>query len=165
MRACSLASLVLAAAALAACVTSPTAYAPAAAQGGFGFSEQRIERDRFIVRFQGNSATSADAVRTLALRRAAEVTLGEGYDWFEVVSRSEGAEGAPRSGPSVGVGVGGGSGGSFGSVGVSLPLGQGGGVETQAALEILLRRGPAPAGAPDAYDARSVLLNIPVTGR
>lgn len=156
------AAIAAAATLLAACATTPTPYAPATTAGGYGFTQQRIEADRFIVRFRGNAATPQDAVRTLALRRAAEITRGEGYDWFVVVARSHDADAVRRSGPSVGVGVGGGSGGGFGGVGVSLPLGQSG-AESVSSLEILLRRGPVPAGRADAYDARAVIESIPFT--
>lgn len=151
------------AAGLGACASVPTPYGPAAVQSGYGFTEQRIERDRFVVRFRANAATSPEVARAHALRRAAEITLGEGYDWFQVVSRRvDEGQGGPAA-PSVGVSVGGGGGssGSYGGVGVGLnfPVG-GGGEPTEAVLEVLLRPGQPAVSQPDAYNARAVLANL-----
>jgi hypothetical protein len=68
---------------LAACATA-TPYAPAASSGGFGFSEQRIERDRFRITFRGNSSTSREVVENSLLYRAAELTVQQGFDHFVV---------------------------------------------------------------------------------
>lgn len=69
---------------LAACATS-TPYAPAAQSGGFGFSEQRIENNRFRITFRGNSSTARETVENSLLFRAAELTVQQGYDYFIVV--------------------------------------------------------------------------------
>jgi hypothetical protein len=77
------------AAALSACETA-TPYQPlqaGAAQAG-GYSDTKIEPNRFKVTFQGNGMTSRDTVETYLLYRAAELTLHEGYDWFETVDRA-----------------------------------------------------------------------------
>ncbi|MEZ5894567.1 MAG: hypothetical protein R3C58_15650 [Parvularculaceae bacterium] len=66
---------------LSACATS-TPYGPASAGGGYGFSEQRIEQDRYRITFRGNSLTSRETVENSLLYRAAEVTLEQGYDYF-----------------------------------------------------------------------------------
>lgn len=71
-------------ASLGACATS-TPYAPSAEAGGYGFSEQQIENDRFRVTFRGNSLTSREQVENFLLYRAAELTLGNGYDYFQMV--------------------------------------------------------------------------------
>jgi flavin-binding protein dodecin len=155
-------AMALATVALAACVT-PTVFGPADSRG-FGYREQRIEDDRFIVTFAGNSATSQDQVADAALRRAAELTLQEGYDWFEVVQRTDNVGGGSRSyggsGVSVGVGgVSGSRGSSVGtSVGLSFPLG-GSGVESTTSLEVRLGRGERPARA-SVYDAQAVARNL-----
>lgn len=67
---------------LAGCAT-PTAYAPVgyAGQSG-GYSEQRLQADRWSVAFTGNSLTSRETVETYLLYRAAELTVQSGYDWF-----------------------------------------------------------------------------------
>lgn len=150
----------LAAAALASCAT-PTSYAPADA-GGYGYREQRVENDRYIVTFTGNSATDPQAVGDAALKRAADLTLEQGYDWFEVVSRSDGV-GPASSGSGVSVGVGGVS-GSRGSavgtsVGLSFPIGGGAGGASTTSLEIRMGHGERPAEA-NAYDAAEVARNV-----
>ncbi len=71
---------------LAACATA-TPYAPASSSGGYGFSEQRIERDRFRITFRGNSSTSREIVENSLLYRAAELTVQQGFDHFIVEER------------------------------------------------------------------------------
>jgi hypothetical protein len=76
------------AAGLAACAT-PTPYQPnirgQAASGGY--SEVRIEENRYRVNFAGNSLTSRETVEGYLLFRAAELTVQNGYDWFSIVDR------------------------------------------------------------------------------
>ncbi len=151
----------LAAFALASCAT-PTPYGPAQVNG-YGFREQRVESNRYIVTYSGNSATPQDAVGDAALRRAADLTLQEQYEWFEVVSRSD-DQAMRRGGSGLSVGVGGASGGggsSIGtSVGLSFPLGGGGGGGASSTqLEILMGRGERPA-RPTVYDALAVSTNL-----
>ena len=69
---------------LAACATA-TPYGPASQGGGFGFSEQRIEQNRFRINFRGNSSTARETVENSLLYRASELTVQEGYDYFVVV--------------------------------------------------------------------------------
>ena len=82
------AALVLAAG-LAAC-TTPTPYQPRVAgkAASAGFTEQRIETDRWRVSFNGNSLTSRETVEAYLLYRAAELTLAQGHDWFAIVDRN-----------------------------------------------------------------------------
>ncbi|MFI4966823.1 MAG: CC0125/CC1285 family lipoprotein [Caulobacterales bacterium] len=83
-----LASALVLAAGLSACV-SPTPYQPAArgnATAG-GYSETRIEPNRWRVNFSGNSMTSRATVEGYLLFRAAELTLQNGDDWFSIVDR------------------------------------------------------------------------------
>ena len=76
------------AAGLTACAT-PTPYQPnlpgQSASGGF--SEMRVETNRFRVNFAGNSLTSRETVEGYLLFRAAELTVQEGYDHFSIVDR------------------------------------------------------------------------------
>ena len=149
--------------ALAACATATT-YGPADANG-YGYREQRVESDRYIVTFAGNLATNPDAVADAALRRAADLTLLQGYDWFEVVSRDTNVESRGRgSGVSLGVGgVSGGGGSSVGtSVGLSLPLGGSSSGASATSVEVRLGRGERP-DRPTAYDARAVSTNLAST--
>lgn len=69
---------------LAACTTA-TPYGPASQGGGYGFSDQRIEENRFRITFRGNSSTSRETVENSLLYRAAELTVDQGYDYFVVV--------------------------------------------------------------------------------
>ncbi|MDP2116333.1 MAG: hypothetical protein Q8J71_02930, partial [Brevundimonas sp.] len=76
-----------AALALSACATA-TPYGPAGVDSRFGYSEQRVEADRFRISFAGNSVTSREQVEMALLLRAAEVTAQSGYDWFATVNRA-----------------------------------------------------------------------------
>ncbi|WP_375402362.1 hypothetical protein [uncultured Sphingomonas sp.] len=73
---------------VAGCATETT-YRPAQGRGFYrtGFSEQRVEPDRFIVSFGGNSVTERDTVERYLLFRAAELTVQQGYDYFVTVER------------------------------------------------------------------------------
>ena len=65
----------LAVALIAACA-APTPYQAATERNGF--SELKIEDDRFSVSFRGNSRTPRETVETYLLHRAAELTLASG---------------------------------------------------------------------------------------
>lgn len=86
-------AVVALAAALAGCAT-PTPYQPnipgQAASGGY--SELRIEDNRFRVNFTGNSLTSRETVEGYLLFRAAELTIQNGYDWFSIQDRRTDAD-------------------------------------------------------------------------
>ena len=71
---------------LAACESGPTPYQPGG-NGDRGFSELRIENDRWRISFKGNSLTGRETVETYMLYRAAELTLQNGYDHFTIVNR------------------------------------------------------------------------------
>jgi hypothetical protein len=74
-----------------ACTTTPTPYQPYRAEsaGGVhgGYSDQRIAPNRFRVRFHGNELTSRERVENYLLYRAAELAIGNGYDWFAIADR------------------------------------------------------------------------------
>ena len=75
---------------LAGCAT-PTPYQPALshAVGSYnpGYTETRLEDGRYRIGFAGNDLTSRETVENYLLYHAAELTLNNGYDWFEIVSR------------------------------------------------------------------------------
>ena len=74
---------------LAACETA-TPYQPnipGQATSG-GYSESRLEPDRWRVNFVGNTMTSRETVEGYLLYRAAELTLQNGDDWFAMVDRN-----------------------------------------------------------------------------
>jgi hypothetical protein len=76
---------------LAACVTA-TPYQPRTGASGYGYSDQRIEPNRFRLTFRGNSATDREQVENYLLYRAAELTLQNGYDYFVIVTRATDAK-------------------------------------------------------------------------
>ena len=69
--------------------TTPTAYQPIDPRNRSegGYSEQRVEANRYRVMFRGNSMTSRETVETYLLFRAAELTLSNGFDWFMMADR------------------------------------------------------------------------------
>jgi hypothetical protein len=74
---------------LAACTTA-TPYQPlvaASSTAAGGYSEVQLEADKWRVTFAGNTLTTRDTVERYLLYRAAEVTLAQGGDWFEIVNR------------------------------------------------------------------------------
>ena len=136
--------------------TGPAAYGPAD-KGRFGYSDTRIETGRYRITYAGSAGMSPDLVEQLALRRAAELALLDGFDWFRVISRD--VTGDERGGVSVGGGVGSGSFGRRSSVGV----GVGGNLGTLGAqryftarIEVLMGNDTRPDNL-DVYDARDVL--------
>lgn len=151
---------------LAACA-KPTAYVPAdpAAARPEGYAEARIEPGRWRVSFAGNSATSRDAVKDALLHRAAEVTLREGGEWFMVVDDDletdirHVAVGTDYFGyPSLFRG---------GRRGLGyVPFSGFATLDTReikrfaASAEILVMRGPKPAGEGAAYEARAVIADV-----
>jgi hypothetical protein len=164
-------ALILSAAALAlaACAT-PARYAPAITANGPGFHEQQIEPNRFRVGFRAGQGSDPVMVNDYALLRAAELTLQQGYDWFQVVDRFTDVPAGPGygaygGGPRLSIG---GSSGSFGrssyssagvGVGFSLPLGGQQATGGASSLEIVMGRGARPSSY-DVYDARSVQSSI-----
>lgn len=141
---------------LAACATA-TPYGPAAREGGAGYAQTRIESDRYRVTFRGTG--EAAQLESFALRRAAELTLAQGRDWFVVDQRGvERTGGGPRSSISIGAGSYSGGRTSVGlGAGIGFPLGGGAG-DGVARLEIRMGAGAKPQDV-NAYDARSVLAS------
>ena len=143
------------------CVTAVgTSFGPADAKG-FGYEDMRIEENRYRVVFRGDGATPPGIVESFALRRAAELTVENGYDWFRIVSQN--LSGDERGGVGVGAGFGTGSygRGSGVSVGVGGDLGTIGAKRFYTSrLEVLMGNNPQPESGQSSgaiYDARSVL--------
>ncbi len=148
---------------LAACATAPTVYQPQGGQSRVGFSDYRIESGRYRVTFNGGPGAPLSKVADYALLRAAEVSLADGYDWFRVVDRQDGMNGAPSGGPRVSIGGGTSSygggyrrGGSSVGVGIGTSFDLSGGPAYSRTLEVLAGKGPKPADG-DVYDARDVV--------
>ncbi len=151
---------------LAACASyGPTPYQPAGGSD-MGYSDTRIESDRFRVSFRGNSLTDRETVENYLLYRAAELTLQNGYDHFTIADRDTDRDRQIRSsGPSY-----------YGSrldylyfhprhgwIGAYSPVW---GPSTyrevtryEASAEIVLGRGPKSSDA-NAFDAREVSKNL-----
>ncbi len=165
-----------AALALSACVTA-TPYAPAGVNSRFGYSEQRVDADRYRVSFSGNSVTSREQVEMALLLRAAEVTAENGYDWFATVNRATDRDVrrqaspdpffydrySPFWGPSW----------RYYSRGYWSPWSDPFGRDAfgrdfnvqeidrfEASAEVVMGRGAKPANDPNAFDAREVISNI-----
>ena len=66
---------------VAACTTGPL-YRPRGPGDVVGYSDQRLTDNRFRVTFSGGSGTRRELVEDFLLRRAAEVTLQNGYTHF-----------------------------------------------------------------------------------
>ncbi|MDO8377486.1 hypothetical protein [Phenylobacterium sp.] len=181
-RSAALAASLVVLATLGACATA-TPYQPniPGQQVRGGFSEVRLEADRFRVTFSGNSLTSRETVEGYLLYRAAELTVAQGYDWFTVVERQTDRDArtyvepdpfyrpwyGPRYGfwrPSwryYGAGYGWRSwdpfyGDPFWADRMDVRT-----VERfEATAEIVMRRGAKPEGDTHAFDARAVMENL-----
>ena len=86
---------------LGACASSPT-YVAADSAEAYGHYIRKISENRYRVNFNGHRRANFQDTRDFALLRAAELTLAEGYDWFQIVDR-ESATTQTRK-PSVGFG-------------------------------------------------------------
>ena len=169
---------------LTACETA-TPYQPlqhgTAASGGF--TDQRLDADHVRVSFQGNTLTSRATVESYLLYRAAELTVEQGFEWFETVDRHTDrdkrtyVEPDPFYGPGYGFGYGYGFwrpswryyGGGFGWRSWEPywggPFwGDTGALQTvekfQATAEIVMHHGAKPDGDAKAFDARAVMTNL-----
>jgi hypothetical protein len=167
---------------LAGCAT-PTPYQPKAAgqSSSGGYSEVRVEPNRWRVSFAGNSLTSRETVEGYLLYRAAELTAQQGYDWFSIVDRNTQRSGytyvepdplyRPWYGPSYGFWrpswryYGGGFGwrswdpfwgDPFWADHVDVRTVD----RFEATAEIFMGHGAKPADDPKAFDARQVIANL-----
>jgi hypothetical protein len=71
---------------LGACASTPK-YAPADSADDYGHYSSKLEETRYRIVYNGRSSTGPATTRDYALLHAAELTLREGYDWFEIVDR------------------------------------------------------------------------------
>lgn len=166
----------LAALSLAACATS-TPYGPATSKSPYGFSDQKIEENRYRIVFRGNSSTDRETVETFLLYRAAELTLESGFDYFVVTEQdTEANRRYSTTGNAAFFGrYGYGFGPGYGAFpyyaygfGWGYPYGPGFGgdfntreiTRYSAVAFVKLFKGPKPADDPQAFDARSVVENL-----
>jgi hypothetical protein len=146
---------VLVTATLVACATRSTPYQPL--QRGVGYSEHKIESNRYRVAFTGDATTSRDTAENYLLYRAAELTLDNGFDHFVLSGSSVDRDG--RSG-AVNVGIGGFSFGSSGGVGVGVGTSTRSGGHQASQAEVVMFKGPKPPSNPVAFDAREVKQHL-----
>jgi hypothetical protein len=148
--------IVLLTLAIAACATA-TPYQPASE--GLGYSQQRLESNRFKVSFAGNSLTPRETVENYLLYRAAEVTLEGGFDWFLLVNQDTEKDTTYLQSFSGGFGSYSWRPYSFWSPGIaastSMPQN-----EYQAQASILVFKGTKPEGEANAFDARDLQRNL-----
>ena len=163
---------------LTACETA-TPYQPLqhGSQVSGGFSDQRIDADHYRVTFKGNDLTSRQTVESYLLYRAAELTVAQGYDWFETIDRHTDRDRRTYVDPDPFYGPG-------YRWGYFRPYwsfyGRGYGWRTwgpfwgdpffgdttqtveqfEASAEIAMSHGPKPQGDPKALDAREVMTNL-----
>jgi hypothetical protein len=140
---------------VAACATAPTVYQPAVGPQAVGFSEYRIEPGRYRITFRGGPGAPVEQVSDYALRRAADLALADGYDWFRISERF--IQGQPDRGPRMSLGLGGADFGRRSAVGLGLgtSFNLGGGPSVSSTIEVMMGKGPRPPGL-DVYDARAV---------
>ena len=69
--------------------TGSTPYQPLTSSGPVtgGYSDRRLAEGVYRVTFAGNRLTSRETVESSLLLRAAELTVEQGYDWFEIQDR------------------------------------------------------------------------------
>lgn len=152
---------------LGACATT-TPYAPAA-NGGDGYSQQKLESDKYRIVFSGNSLTDRVTVENYVLFRAAEVTLESGNDYFimledtaditrsfRTTGTSFGGGGFGRRGFFYRGGFGRGFGGGFGGTSATTRERN----EYTIGAIIQVHKGNKPTDNPTAYDARSVIDSL-----
>ena len=165
-----IAAAATAALALSACETA-TPYQPLTkgSTTSGGYAERSIEANRWQVSFSGNSLTDRKTVETYLLYRSAELTLAQGYDWFEVAHRNTDAKTRLIAddfgyggywGPSWRVyhrgrlGGWGGWGGPWGAADYQQVT------QFEANAEILMGKGPKPADNARAFDAHAVSARL-----
>ena len=183
------AALAGATALVSACATE-TAYRPATGSGfnRTGYSDIRIEPNRYRVTFAGNTVTDRDVVERYLLFRAAELTLQNGYDYFVMADRDTDRQARTYStpgawGPGFGAWGGGLWGPRWGFYGRGFGYrawdpfwggpwgGWGGGADVrtvdryEASAEIVMFRGTPERGNVRAFNARSVAESLGPTIR
>ena len=161
---------------LSACETA-TPYQPLAKGGKVsgGFTDQKLDADLYRVTFEGNSLTSRATVESYLLYRAAELTVNQGFDWFEAVDRHTDHTQSTYY-DSFGPGYWRPYWRYYGAFGYgrgwrgwdpywdSPFWGEGGQTETvekfQTSAEIVVHHGPKPESDAKAFDAHQVIANL-----
>ena len=175
-RSAAIAAILALAAGLTACATA-TPYQPnvPGQPVSGGYSDYRLDANKFRVTFAGNTLTSRDTVERYLLYRAAELTVAQGYDWFLIAARD--TDKTTRTYVDAP---------TFGPLGYWRPYwryyGRSWGWRTwdpywgdpfwadridvrtvekyEATADISMERGPRPSADPRAFDARQVMANL-----
>ena len=121
-----------------------------------GATDTPIEAGRYRVVFRGASGAAGPEIEDRALLHAANLALGQGYDWFRVTRRTGGYAG-PTS-PQFTFGVGGATFGHGSAFEVGGAHTVGGEPSYVADMEVVFGKGEKPGL--DAYDARSVVASL-----
>jgi len=149
---------------LGACVTA-TPYQPAS--GGvnsYGYKDTRIEPGKYRVSFRGNSSTDRATVENYILRRAADLTLADGFGHFVIIDEDEGSTSNFNS-----TGFNNGFGGGFGFGRGGLGRGFGGGISSSRTRErrifdvsVIIQTFPGQKSAENyqAFNAAAVAENL-----
>jgi hypothetical protein len=119
-------------------ISCATTYQPVGFTGGY--SDQRLDDNTVQISFRGNGFTAPETVHSYLLRRCAEITLQDGYNYFVLVDAEEPNEGSTNV------------------YGAKLNS------KFRATTTIKMFRGKKPEADVHAYDAASVVRNIPVSG-
>ncbi len=151
--------------ALSGCAT-PTPYqastGPVADSAHPGYSDTKLEDNRYRITFAGNDVTSREMVENDLLYHAADLTLQNGYDWFEVVKRA--SDEKTRQVTTYDDPFWGGMSWRFyrrgwGMWGAPVDADTMDFTRYEASAEIILHKG-TKSDAPNAYDARQIKANL-----
>lgn len=144
--------------AIAGCST-PTPY-QAADKRGNGFSDTKIQSERYRVSFRGNEVTKRETVENYLLYRAAEITLNQGDDYFVVDDKETEADVRySTSGPSLYGGSGIGRRG-FGGLGFGWNQSTTASKKYEAIIYITTHKGTPPKENPKAFSAAELKSNL-----
>ena len=87
-RAAAAAAAILMLSGCAAAIATRPAYRPQASDHDTGYADEQITATRYRVSFSGDTDTTRAQVEDYLLRRAAEITVRAGYDYFVLDNRS-----------------------------------------------------------------------------
>ena len=162
---------------LSACAT-PTPYQPLSPNNvsAGGYRDARLDSTHWRVGFAGNSVTSREQVERYLLYHAADLTVGQGFEWFQETDKQTDVKADTYLDPYYGYGWrpywrfygrgfyggfgggwGGGWGGPYGPYGPWGPGYVAAFDRFDVSAEIMMGRGPKP---PQALDAREVMTNL-----
>jgi hypothetical protein len=151
---------------LAGCAAEPPYYGPKQPGDSVGYTDLRLDQNRFRVTYSGNSVTGRETVENFLLLRAAQVTLQSGYSHFLFDTRDTKAKTTYFSDFTGWPGWGGGGwywhnwpgdfgGPPYGVQGESRPI-----TKLEAYAEIVMLTPAQAAKEPRAIDAQQIIARI-----